>query len=521
MLNKYIKFAFTIFVFNKQKSSNILIKKAMKNITLLSIIGLSALSTSLVAQSNPEQAHSIKIPMYYKHATARQHLYQLANAPAANTHKLLTPHNLTDYVAHYDSTYTWVWDTNTGNWSDNVPLQKGIDIVYDTHNNMLSEIVQEWSGTAWVNYELYSNTYNSNNDQISDIYQTWSGSAWVNEGQYIYTYDVNNNQLSETDQDWIGSAWVNEDMYTYTYNSDNYELTQVYQTWSGSAWNNNYEYLFTYNSNNDETSEEDESGSGSTWTPVDLYTYTYNASNIETVDLYQTWSGSVWVNALQYLNETFDANNSCTNEVVQSWNTVSSSWYNVAQYYFIYNANNAETSETYQTWSNTLGWVNDARYLDAYNADNYNTFFADQTWQNSVWANYLTETAIYDADNVEIAFTYNYYNSTGTLATSGDSIYYYLTDVLGINNMKAQQNNITAYPNPSKGIFTLSITNYELGIMNVEVYNILGEKVYSQPTAQSSSFIVDLNNQPSGVYLYRVISESGTLVGEGKLVVQK
>jgi len=30
-----------------------------------------------------------------------------------------------------------------------------------------------------------------------------------------------------------------------------------------------------------------------------------------------------------------------------------------------------------------------------------------------------------------------------------------------------------------------------------------------------------MSNQPSGIYLYRVINEDGTLIGEGKVVVQK
>jgi N-acetylneuraminic acid mutarotase len=117
----------------------------------------------------------------------------------------------------------------------------------------------------------------------------------------------------------------------------------------------------------------------------------------------------------------------------------------------------------------------------------------------------------------------------GYVGMGYDSVNDYLQDYweytplvsTGVASVAKQSGTVRVYPNPSKGIFTLSITNYELGITNVEVYNMLGEKVYSQPTVQSSSFIVDLNNQPSGVYLYRVISESGALVGEGKLVVQK
>ena len=68
----------------------------------------------------------------------------------------------------------------------------------------------------------------------------------------------------------------------------------------------------------------------------------------------------------------------------------------------------------------------------------------------------------------------------------------------------------------------LRITNYELRINNiVEVYNILGTKVYSRFLISNSQFLINLNGQPNGIYLYRVMGQDGSLIGEGKLVVQK
>jgi uncharacterized repeat protein (TIGR03803 family) len=91
----------------------------------------------------------------------------------------------------------------------------------------------------------------------------------------------------------------------------------------------------------------------------------------------------------------------------------------------------------------------------------------------------------------------------------------------GINSVKNSVS-MKLYPNPSNGQFNLQITNYESGIKNIEVYNILGEKVYSNPfTIHNSQFTIDLSSQPSGIYLYRVMAEDGSLVGEGKLVIQK
>lgn len=81
---------------------------------------------------------------------------------------------------------------------------------------------------------------------------------------------------------------------------------------------------------------------------------------------------------------------------------------------------------------------------------------------------------------------------------------------------------INIYPNPSNGVFTM-VTKKEVlrAMSNIEVYNVLGEKVYSQFISSNSQFTLDLSSQPNGIYLYRIMGDSGEPVGEGKLVIQK
>lgn len=98
----------------------------------------------------------------------------------------------------------------------------------------------------------------------------------------------------------------------------------------------------------------------------------------------------------------------------------------------------------------------------------------------------------------------------------------------GTNELKTNNENLIVYPNPNNGVFTISIRNYELGIKNdVEVYNMLGEKVFTStlpsPNGGGASFTypMNLSAEPNGIYLYRVISETGDLIGDGKLIIQK
>lgn len=93
---------------------------------------------------------------------------------------------------------------------------------------------------------------------------------------------------------------------------------------------------------------------------------------------------------------------------------------------------------------------------------------------------------------------------------------------MGIENLENTTSLIKIYPNPGSGIFNLVIaspTGTWQSPANIEIYNMLGEKIYSNPFQISNSpFQINLNGQPNGVYLYRVISQNGDLLGEGKLV---
>src|SRR6185312_10891186 len=96
------------------------------------------------------------------------------------------------------------------------------------------------------------------------------------------------------------------------------------------------------------------------------------------------------------------------------------------------------------------------------------------------------------------------------------------TDILseaGVANINGGEAKISIYPNPTTGQFTL-VTSGVNGESVVEVYDVLGAKVYS--TSVTGSKMINLGNEPNGIYLYRVMSkENGNLLGEGKIVLTK
>jgi len=115
------------------------------------------------------------------------------------------------------------------------------------------------------------------------------------------------------------------------------------------------------------------------------------------------------------------------------------------------------------------------------------------------------------------------YGMTEFSGTKGDGVIFSLKEPgLGINDIPPTTASINVYPNPSNGVFTIEIRNYQLGITNrLEVYNILGEKVYSQHSTVNYPLSIDLSLQPNGVYLCRVIGENNELIEESKLIIEK
>ena len=75
------------------------------------------------------------------------------------------------------------------------------------------------------------------------------------------------------------------------------------------------------------------------------------------------------------------------------------------------------------------------------------------------------------------------------------------------NGTMLQSNEVSIFPNPTTGSFTLA-TGETLDNAQVVVYNVLGAKVYNT-TLNGNSNVIDLSGQPSGVYTVVLQTASG------------
>jgi uncharacterized repeat protein (TIGR03803 family) len=114
-----------------------------------------------------------------------------------------------------------------------------------------------------------------------------------------------------------------------------------------------------------------------------------------------------------------------------------------------------------------------------------------------------------------VLFTFNYTNGSepyGSLlyVPAPSAIHPQLTSA----NTITKETKIDIYPNPGNGVFNIQLSVVSGQKSVVEVYNMLGEKVYSSSfNTQNSEFNIDLSSQPNGMYILKVQTKNGnTLV---------
>lgn len=79
------------------------------------------------------------------------------------------------------------------------------------------------------------------------------------------------------------------------------------------------------------------------------------------------------------------------------------------------------------------------------------------------------------------------------------------------------ENNIMVFPNPSNGVFNV-FANENKQCPKIEIYNLLGKKIYQSETKNWKSEI-DLSKQPNGIYFISI--ETDKRVAVQKLIIQQ
>jgi hypothetical protein len=83
---------------------------------------------------------------------------------------------------------------------------------------------------------------------------------------------------------------------------------------------------------------------------------------------------------------------------------------------------------------------------------------------------------------------------------------------VGVNDNAKAESTIRVSPNPSEGVFTVSMTNCP-GSINLSISDVTGKPVYSEDFSTSGETFsrrFDFSNLNAGMYFLRVTSKTGT-----------
>lgn len=80
-----------------------------------------------------------------------------------------------------------------------------------------------------------------------------------------------------------------------------------------------------------------------------------------------------------------------------------------------------------------------------------------------------------------------------------------MTNEINSNKEILNSNNVTLYPNPNEGIFTILVSGIDVKNLNIEIFDIFGKSVF-KTISNSITTEINTRNLPVGVYLVRTSS---------------
>jgi len=113
------------------------------------------------------------------------------------------------------------------------------------------------------------------------------------------------------------------------------------------------------------------------------------------------------------------------------------------------------------------------------------------------------------------------YGMTKNGGTGGDGVIFSFKDTNitnSITELTFSPEAMILYPNPNNGRFTVSLQGVSEKAQ-ITVFNVMGEQVY-QSALNGTNTPIEIDSKANGIYLYRIIKETGGLVSEGRFIIQ-
>ena len=418
-------------------------------------------------------------------------------------------------------------------------------------------IIQSFNGVFYVNEEKYTGTYHTNGDYLLDLSEIWNGTGWENYFRRYNVYDSKDNVTESMAQEWNGTNWVMGyygNKAAYSYDSDDKILSYEEEDYDADTetWENTNKYIYLYNTSvfsagldaticsKDSTQLYGSGGTTYNWSPTTGLSCS-NCSNPKASPLVTT----------EYVVTVTNGSNSGTDTVVVNVDSLPVAVASIDEdICFGSSINLSASGGISYTWHPATGLNNPniasplaspattTTYTVTVTAENNCTDQEEVTIEvndlpvvsfNGLASNYCTTNPAVDLNGNPSGGTFNGPGITNNqfdpaLAGEGNhTITYTYTDANNCINSSSRDvtveictgiksttliTDFSMHPNPSKGVFILSLSQTESKDVNINITNILGQKVFSRSFKEYNENLkeeIDLTEFEQGVYLLNIV----------------
>ncbi len=317
----------------------------------------------------------------------------------------------------------------------------------DTYPWLLEEEVVQDNNHDWGNWYRKVTTYDDSLRISTYLGQYWASNTWQNSTLDTYQYYPNGLVSAILKQKWLNNTWSNNTNLIYFYNAGNQISSLLYMNWTNNDWVNGTNVEYTYDTDSLLAQTITYIWNGA-WTPNIRSTDTYDDEGYIISRLTEAYGPAPVYHNIYLYAFYYDEQNQLTHCLRKLWWTSDNQWHDDYQYFYTYDAAGNQTEYVEQM------------------------YVPDWTNQKKVVSNYTL---------------YQVLNSDESLIP------------------KPLQ--VSLYPNPISDEFNVKITSELAGNGFLELFDIRGKKLSTQPIRNylnnNQTYKFNISNLPNGIYLLR------------------
>jgi hypothetical protein len=172
----------------------------------------------------------------------------------------------------------------SGTWENEA---RSIDSL-NVNRQVISSIIQSWTGTEWYNQARYLYGYDDLNGLLIDyIYQVFWENDWLDQQRQVFHYNLYLKLIEKLELEWV-IGWQYLSKYTATY--DTYKLVDdVLLVWENNGWENYTAHAYTYDNDGNAIRGDSFKWEAHEWVPADdELAMWYNAGS-QSLSFYEKW----------------------------------------------------------------------------------------------------------------------------------------------------------------------------------------------------------------------------------------